>query len=1168
MNADSSYTQKQRQGDIPTTEPSNEKIWLQYAMTANKPVLRLHSNPFEFVYNSQCVIELIDFLIGPISNMIVIVSNFGLNDYLGQGLRMSSNEFVSEEERNAASSSHVTKIAKTSFAADWICDGMDLFVNIDGPRIIIPQDVSIEKGYVVLDVGNMYFQGKLQDLNTEGLYNWTLELSSICVRMPLTNSDMQEFNSEKLFLIKPFNITASGNPMEKSSYIPDAVKIDIVPELKITVDPGKLGRLIDALRSVVAMGIQIQEELKHTQVAAEKFRQFGAWAWRRNRTLFALSEAAEREARDGHSHFLMKSFSMSSDVGHHSLKDRNSETLTDSQLRGDDPDMDSILSILAPGNRFISEKSRQIALDPLFKLADVVFRLDLLTIEVQFTYGSHHPDQRNNQSLVLEKLQVNSTTRPFDVSVLAQIGKISVTDSLRPASQKYLLRSSPIYSDVHGSYSTSEVVAEERSALRISYLGIQNQRSPYFCADSFGSVVDISMEKLDLSIDSSAVLHTQSLLEILIEKLSPTEEADKHSPSKSSLYPFGAKNSSSFEDDANEWKEMLDGGPSLDGLGQASSAEEFFLGQFNLGSSFRQTRSQTAGGDSLGGDVNGNGNNDPSSGPKALEKDGSRGKSLLDASSTASMQVPLRRNTVNEEDSIKNLEVVGKDKVMSNEGLYQHMGLVKPRPFVPHKVSPQLTRTHIRFDAHSVDAEVLNAGDDEELSSYELDDVYRCIMRGIRFSFFTSGTMRRSLRVTNNGEVMINFFEMIDTRKMSRDAAFRTLLCMIPANDSFGKSKNLLVPRKKKANRKSGNTSSSNPDYWWMRTDDEFDFQGGEGAASSSDIKEMMQSVETSNSLNGTKKPESHDDDHFFVLKSREEKRGINSIDIVVNNILACGSLDALIDVSNVTVNIAFSIMTVISPSYSESFLHSVNGANNSPRTINASYSPPMKNRGNYDSIYSYSYVDPSLQERENAEKALKEDEKEFLAAEYGQSARVDDDDDDDSSTDSGQSRDYESLYPVTKVYPTSTFVRMQVSNPYLIILDDPNEDSSQSVLTQCVIDVQFHLDAWGSLEETQEALHITIQAIEVFVLPNTRQWIQSNAQQKLLGFLRQRIFKPFSVDFHLTRRLEKGIVLAANMSFNMSDADIEISIVNLALAQSILSRRTLTGLSPPQVNR
>jgi hypothetical protein len=70
----------------------------------------------------------------------------------------------------------------------------------------------------------------------------------------------------------------------------------------------------------------------------------------------------------------------------------------------------------------------------------------------------------------------------------------------------------------------------------------------------------------------------------------------------------------------------------------------------------------------------------------------------------------------------------------------------------------------------------------------------------------------------------------------------------------------------------------------------------------------------------------------------------------------------------------------------------------------------------------------------------------------------------------------------------------------------------------------------------------------------------------KMLYMSTRCLMKPFSIDFHIKRNLERGIVLSAVLAFNMSNMALTLSLDNIALAQSIVARRTLTGLEPPRV--
>ena len=54
-----------------------------------------------------------------------------------------------------------------------------------------------------------------------------------------------------------------------------------------------------------------------------------------------------------------------------------------------------------------------------------------------------------------------------------------------------------------------------------------------------------------------------------------------------------------------------------------------------------------------------------------------------------------------------------------------------------------------------------------------------------------------------------------------------------------------------------------------------------------------------------------------------------------------------------------------------------------------------------------------------------------------------------------------------------------------------------------------------------------------------------------------RKVCDPFSIDVHLTRRVERNVVLAANVSANVGDVNATLSLANIALARSIALRGT-----------
>lgn len=219
-----------------------------------------------------------------------------------------------------------------------------------------------------------------------------------------------------------------------------------------------------------------------------------------------------------------------------------------------------------------------------------------------------------------------------------------------------------------------------------------------------------------------------------------------------------------------------------------------------------------------------------------------------------------------------------------------------------------------------------------------------------------------------------------------------------------------------------------------------------------------------------------------------------------------------------------------------------------------------------------------------------------------------------------------------------SVSIHVTVGTAYLVVLEDPSREDSASFMLTLEVDAQMSEDQWGAQsrahgqvqdslqvqgegkgegkgvrqgkeqggiqrqgggrgqgeeDESQEAVHVSLRGVQLFVLPDTGLWLmcrsgamhlncapsftyacQSACAMEDSDFTPSLGLKsstvsaafavcdPFSTDFHLTRCVVKGIPLATNASVNVGDINATVSLPHLSLARSIMLRASLSGLS------
>ena len=143
-----------------------------------------------------------------------------------------------------------------------------------------------------------------------------------------------------------------------------------------------------------------------------------------------------------------------------------------------------------------------------------------------------------------------------------------------------------------------------------------------------------------------------------------------------------------------------------------------------------------------------------------------------------------------------------------------------------------------------------------------------------------------------------------------------------------------------------------------------------------------------------------------------------------------------------------------------------------------------------------------------------------------------------------------------TSVLPNSSTMNINVivSNPRLILLDDPTTEESRAIVGRCGIEAHYTRETTyiGSSRSLQESLHVSLKGLEVFVLHNMLKWFPLP------------ILEPMGIEYHLRRKSINGIYQSVNMSLDMDNVDARVSVSDIVLAQSIMMRRALTEQKQP----
>jgi hypothetical protein len=146
---------------------------------------------------------------------------------------------------------------------------------------------------------------------------------------------------------------------------------------------------------------------------------------------------------------------------------------------------------------------------------------------------------------------------------------------------------------------------------------------------------------------------------------------------------------------------------------------------------------------------------------------------------------------------------------------------------------------------------------------------------------------------------------------------------------------------------------------------------------------------------------------------------------------------------------------------------------------------------------------------------------------------------------------------PKVKSYSTMT-VNVKIISPRIVLLDDPSTEQSRAVVCRGYIELIHTRDnrlLSDTSAELQESIHATIKELEMFVILNMTHWHPLP------------LVEPFGTDFHMKRHQINEKLVSSSISLDIDDITARLSINDIVLAQSILTRRSLTEATVPTVD-
>ena len=328
-------------------------------------------------------------------------------------------------------------------------DTFSFAIEADAPKIIAPEDIGRDCGYLVVDAGSLIIRGRIEQ--NRGL-NFEMLLMKLNAGLPSSlesclSSIAHDVSHRKALpnvLLFPFD-TCIIIQNEKTTDANVCVDIDIKPELKIEVTPSSFARLLFILESIVSLGENIAlAKLKGTRV-------------QQNALVGLESSVIGSESQ----------VNTLSDIADLVMDVSGKKT---SKQKG------SILSSK------ITEKMR--------------IQISIPTVLLIMKFDIH----QNFISTTLGDISCTIVCRSWDLQVDAYAASIFVQDSIRPELQRGVVWNQ-----------TDDKFMHLDTRLKCQISKVFDKRSPRFHGS--GAQIDIQMNNIMFRLDSNTILHLRPFLD-------------------------------------------------------------------------------------------------------------------------------------------------------------------------------------------------------------------------------------------------------------------------------------------------------------------------------------------------------------------------------------------------------------------------------------------------------------------------------------------------------------------------------------------------------------------------------------------------------------------------------------------------------------------------------
>jgi len=453
-------------------------IFFYEALPGGVSALRAYSQPLEIVLNVPCWEGLLDLIALPVTGLGRALASFGENDYIRKAAEWGAQGIIT-----ARTGMDMAAAAAVALMGDR----MDIIVDVHAPKIVFPEEAGEGgAGFLVLDLGRAQLNGSVDSISGLTL---TLNVASLCVGLPTRLEDIYEAAEHGVYFIRPvdvrvkFTAIAVGSlfqaeEFKKNERAPDLqIDMQLRSELHITLNSYKILRLIDRMRAFVAFLGSIERSFQEVADVAvftpnEKLSRGVTYI---NEVLDPLNMAS-RPTNPSSVAFVQTKKKKFTERAK-SIFGKMMRAITGGTKQGGKEDPTAAYAEAAvaagvdtgvpEGEEEATSTMESLGLNvgryrlylpsPLRRQIELAIAAPALRLDVAYEYstvGASSASGRSQKVAREEAMQlrifdiaVDVTKRPCDRKVVVRVGSLTLEDSLRPHSQRFLILSRNLTSD-------------------------------------------------------------------------------------------------------------------------------------------------------------------------------------------------------------------------------------------------------------------------------------------------------------------------------------------------------------------------------------------------------------------------------------------------------------------------------------------------------------------------------------------------------------------------------------------------------------------------------------------------------------------------------------------------------------------------------------------------